>query len=98
MKHLGKNKDVGKEYQRERNLIHGTYVRYCLKGFCEGNVSVDKAAALLQPYKDRASNPLLVSHGKGGRLMEKDGIQRRQGKGGLFEKCPQETFHSHRVP
>lgn len=44
MKHLGKNKDVGKEYQRERNLIRGTYVRYCLKGFCQGNILVDKTA------------------------------------------------------
>lgn len=48
MKHLGENTDVGKKSNRERNLKRGTYVRHCLKGFCQGNISVDKTAVELQ--------------------------------------------------
>lgn len=47
MKCLGKYKDLGKEYERERETLHVELIQgtNSLNGLCQGNISVSKAAA-----------------------------------------------------
>lgn len=57
MKHLGKYKDPGKEYERERETLHVELIwdTNSLNGLCQGNIPVSKAAAQWQLQKHTAS-------------------------------------------